>query len=152
APASSPALGPFSFGFRAVYIRCLQMKEAANRGGLNPQRQAAIGLLARTSSAQRDIRASCNRIAYMQLRGHRRIFGAADSRCSPSYFRTSGNWAVSCCNYVGELSLLWCHCTVADFIGPSASTLWTCSHLEHSKVRRSEPLGPGSIRASIMRP
>jgi hypothetical protein len=32
----------------------------------------------------------------------------------------------------------------------SVSTFWTCSHLRHSKVSRSETAGPCSIRASIM--
>src|SRR5258706_12099399 len=32
----------------------------------------------------------------------------------------------------------------------SVSTFWTCSHLGHSKVSRSETAGPCSIRASIM--
>ena len=42
--------------------------------------------------------------------------------------------------------------TLSDFIGSLATaSLWTCSHLEHSKVTRSYPVGPGTIRASDMR-
>src|ERR1700722_12077307 len=54
--------------------------------------------------------------------------------------------------YFGALSPLFCQPGLAEFIGSSTSLFPTCWHLGHSKVRRSEPLGRGSIRASIMRP
>jgi len=55
-------------------------------------------------------------------------------------------------SYLGGLSPLSCQPAVADFIGSSTNTLWMCSHFGHSKVRRSEWLGPRSIWANIMRP
>src|SRR5882757_362133 len=53
--------------------------------------------------------------------------------------------------YFGALSPL-SYQPDTNFIGSSTSVVWTYSHLGHSKVRRSDPAGPGSIRASIMRP
>jgi hypothetical protein len=52
--------------------------------------------------------------------------------------------------YSGGLSSLLFSQAMCDIIGsPSASS--TRSHVGHSNVRRTEPAGPGSIRASIMR-
>jgi hypothetical protein len=52
--------------------------------------------------------------------------------------------------YLGGLSsLLFSHAT-CDLIGSSSASS-TRSHFGHSNVRRTVPVGPGSIRASIMR-
>src|SRR6476469_10555142 len=59
--------------------------------------------------------------------------------------------AESCTRYSGALSPLFCQPALPDLSGSSASTLWECSHFGHSKVRRSEPAGPGSMRASDIR-
>jgi hypothetical protein len=75
--------------------------------------------------------------------------------CAPRwgrFFATRGVELEYILPYVGDCS---CPCSQprvsTDFIG-STDNLWTCSHFGHSKVRRSEWAGPGSIRASIMRP
>ena len=50
--------------------------------------------------------------------------------------------------YSGGLSSLLFSQAMCDLIGSSSAS--TRSHVGHSNVRRTEPAGPGSIRASIM--
>ena len=51
--------------------------------------------------------------------------------------------------YSGGLSSLLFSQAMCDLIGSSSASS-TRSHVGHSNVRRMEPTGPGSIRASIM--
>lgn len=54
--------------------------------------------------------------------------------------------------YVGALSSPASHPTEADFMGSLATTSFcTKSHAGHSNRRCSKPIGPGLMRASIMR-
>ena len=54
--------------------------------------------------------------------------------------------------YAGALSSPASHPTEADFMGALATTSFcTKSHAGHSNRRCSKPIGPGLMRASIMR-
>jgi hypothetical protein len=54
--------------------------------------------------------------------------------------------------YAGALSSPASHPTEADFMGSLATTSFsTKSHAGHSNRRCSKPIGPGLMRASIMR-
>jgi hypothetical protein len=56
------------------------------------------------------------------------------------------------CPYVGGCNSLTSQPTSPDFIGSDAIAIFsTRLHLEQSNVRSSNPVGPGEMRASVMR-